>query len=132
MLEKRKSVRIEKSLMVKYSPEIDSKDNWNVAFIKNISEEGMLFDTNKQFQAGDGLLLMLKIPLDPYNWVETKGSVIESRPYVGKTFLTRIKFISINQEQKSLIRSYVTWFLSNNNLNNTDIRRTKKKSRTYI
>jgi len=132
MLEKRKSVRIEKSLMVKYSPEIDSKDNWNVAFIKNISEEGMLFDTNKQFQAGDGLLLMLKIPLDPYNWVETKGSVIESRPYVGKTFLTRIKFISINQEQKSLIRSYVTWFLSNNNLNNTDHSKNEKRKAERI
>jgi len=118
MQEKRKSVRIEKSLMVKYSPETDSKNNWNVSFIKNISEAGMLFDTNKQFQAGENILMMLKIPLDPYNWMEIKGSVIESQPFMGKVFLTRLKFICINEAQIGLIRNYVSWFLSNKNPNN--------------
>lgn len=112
MEEKRKSVRIEKPLTIRYSPEIASKDNWNVSFIKNISESGISFDTNKQFQAGEIILLMFKIPLDPYNWMETKGSVVDSRPYIGKTFLTRLKFTSISEAQVNLIRDYVTWFLS--------------------
>jgi len=132
MLEKRKSVRIEKSLLVKYSPEIDSKDNWNVAFIKNISEEGMLFDTNKQFRTGENILLMLKIPLDPYNWMETKGSVIESCPYIGKSFLTRLKFTSINQEQQKLIRDYVAWFLCNKNHGNAEASQNEKRKAERI
>ena len=115
MEEKRQSVRIEKPLTVRYSPEIDSKDNWNVSFIKNVSETGISFDTNKQFQAGENILLMFKIPLDPYNWLETKGSVVESRPSTGKSFLTRLKFISIKEAQRNLIRDYVTWFLSKEN-----------------
>ena len=127
MEEKRKSVRIEKPLMVKYSPEKDSRDNWNVAFIKNISEEGMLFDTNKQFPAGESILLMLKIPLDPYNWIETKGTVIDSRPFIGSTFLTRLKFTSINQAQKNLIRDYVVWFLSHNSAGNTESSQNEKR-----
>lgn len=118
MQEKRKSIRIEKSLMIRYSPEIGNKDSWNIALIKNISEAGVLFDTNKQFQAGENILLMLKIPLDPYNWMETKGSVVESLPYIGKSFLTRLKFICINEAQRNLIRDYVAWFLSNKNPNN--------------
>ncbi|MFA5349736.1 MAG: PilZ domain-containing protein [Candidatus Omnitrophota bacterium] len=112
MEEKRKSVRIEKPLTIRYSPESNSKDNWNVSFIKNISESGISFDTNTQFQVGEIILMMFKIPLDPYNWMETKGSVVDSHPHIGKTFLTRLKFTSINQTQVNLIRDYVTWFLS--------------------
>lgn len=115
MQEKRQSVRIEKSLMVKYSPEIDSKGNWNISFIKNVSEAGIFFDTNKQFPPGENILIKLKIPLDPNNWIETKGSVIESCHYIGNSFLTRLKFICINETQKNLIKDYVAWFLNNKN-----------------
>ncbi|MDD5561389.1 MAG: PilZ domain-containing protein [Candidatus Omnitrophica bacterium] len=113
MLEKRKSVRIEKPLTIKYSLETEDKKSWDISFIKNVSEAGILFDTNKQFHAGENLLLMFKIPLDPYNWIETKGSVIESLPHTGGSFSTRLKFVSINEDQKKLIRDYVVWFLGN-------------------
>jgi len=112
MQEKRKSIRIEKSLMIRYLPEIDNNDNWNMALVKNISESGVMFDTNKQFPVGENIRLRLKIPFDPHNWLETKGSVVESFPYVGKFFLTRLKFICMNDAQKSLIKDYVTWFLN--------------------
>ena len=115
MQEKRKAIRIEKSLMVKYSPEINNKDNWNISFVKNVSETGILFDTNKQFQAGENILMLLKIPLDPYNWLEIKGSVIESSPYIGKVFLTRLKFICINKAECDLIKNYVGWYLNSKN-----------------
>ena len=112
MQEKRKSVRIEKPLMVKYAQEGGGENNWNVAFIKNISEAGILFDTNKQFPPGENILIMLKIPLDPDNWMETKGIVVESRHFMGSFFLTRLKFTSINDAQRALIKDYVSWFLS--------------------
>ncbi|MFA6129758.1 MAG: PilZ domain-containing protein [Candidatus Omnitrophota bacterium] len=110
MLEKRKSVRIEKSFIIKYSPETSNKNNWDISFIKNVSETGVLFDTNKQFQAAETILVMFKIPFDPYNWIEAKGSVIESAPFIGGSFLTRIKFTSINESQRKLIKDYVAWF----------------------
>ena len=112
MQEKRGSIRIEKSLMIRYSPEINSKGGWDITFIRNISEAGVLFDTNKQFQIGENVLVMLKIPLDPDNWLEAKGSVVESIPYMGKSFLTRLKFNYINDAQSNLIKDYVSWFLN--------------------
>ncbi|MBU0547801.1 MAG: PilZ domain-containing protein [Candidatus Omnitrophica bacterium] len=117
MEEKRKSVRIEKSLMVRYSPETNNKDSWNFSFIKNVSETGILFDTNKQFQIGENIRIMLKVPLDPDNWMEINGCVVESIPYIGKYFLTRLEFICINETQKNLIKDYVSECLSNINLN---------------
>jgi Tfp pilus assembly protein PilZ len=114
MQEKRKTTRIEAFLTLRYSPEISSKDSWNIALIRNISESGVLFDTIKQFQVGENLFLKLKIPLDPDNWMETKGSVVESFPYMGKFFLTRLKFTDFTDAQKSLIKNYVAWFLSKN------------------
>ncbi|MDD5409127.1 MAG: PilZ domain-containing protein [Candidatus Omnitrophica bacterium] len=133
MLEKRKSTRIEKSLIIKYSPDLNSKDNWDISSIKNLSEAGILFDTNKQFQAGENIQLLFKIPFDPYNWIEAKGSVIESIPYIGGSFLTRIKFISINEAQKKLIKDYVDWFLRNkkpDNLASSDNEK-RKAERIY-
>jgi|GEM_PF-196478 Tfp pilus assembly protein PilZ len=113
MEEKRKFIRIEKTLVVKYSSEINNRGNWDLTSVKNISEEGMMLDTSKQFQVGENILLMFKIPLDPFNWIETKGSVIESIPYTGKTFLTRLKFSGISEAQKRLIKDYISWFLGN-------------------
>ena len=129
MEEKRKFIRIKKPLMIRYSPEINNKDNWNIAFIKDISEAGVFFDTNKQFQFGECLLVKLKIPLDPDNWLETKGEVIESLPYIGKSFLTRLKFTCINDTQRNLIKDYVAWFLKDKNpANPISSRNEKRKS----
>jgi len=115
MQEKRRSIRIEKQLMVKYALDCGGEKVWNIAFIKNISEAGILFDTNRQFPAGENILVMLKIPLDPDNWIEAKGVVVDSRPFMGNFFLTRFKFTSLNEPQRTLIKDYVTWFLSTQN-----------------
>jgi len=112
MQEKRKSIRIEKPLMVKYALDCAGENDWNVAFIKNISEAGILFDTNRQFPAGENILIMLKIPLDPDNWIEAKGVVIDSRHFMSNFFLTRLKFTTLNDAQRALIKDYVAWFLS--------------------
>ncbi len=112
MQEKRKSIRIEKPLMVKYALDCAGGKGWNVAFIKNISEAGILFDTNRQFPAGENILVMLKIPLDPDNWIEAKGIVVDSRPFMGNFFLTSLKFTTLNDAQRALIKDYVAWFLS--------------------
>lgn len=99
--------------MIKYLPQGGDREDWKVAFVKNISETGLLFDTNKQFQSGENILLMIKIPLKPDDWIKTGGSVIESFPFVGKSFLTRLKFTGMDQEQRMLIKDYVSWFLNN-------------------
>jgi len=115
MQEKRRSIRISKPLMIRYLPEYGNKKDWNFSFIKNISEAGVLFDTNKQFVEGENLRLMLKIPLDPDNWLETDGRVVESKPFMGNFFLTSAKFTSLKDSQKTLIKDYVEWFLSTQN-----------------
>jgi Tfp pilus assembly protein PilZ len=109
--EKRKSVRVEKPLLVRYSPEAGMKDRWSVSYIKNISEEGLLFDTNKQFIYGEKVNLMIKIPLDPDNWIKTKGSVVESTPFIGRSFLTRLQFTCLEDKQRKLIGDYIVWLL---------------------
>ncbi|MDD5128332.1 MAG: PilZ domain-containing protein [Candidatus Omnitrophica bacterium] len=114
MQEKRQSVRIEKPLMIKYSPETGERNNWDIAYIKNLSETGVLFDTNKQFQAGENILIMFKIPIAPDSWMKTRGCVVESLPFMGKFFLTRLKFTSIDNAQKTLIKDYVNLVLSQN------------------
>jgi len=114
MQEKRKTKRIKKTLVAQYFCESNPKASWDSTCIKNISEEGLLFTTNKQFAAGDILQLMFKIPLDPLNWVKTQGKVINSTVSTGDSFLTRIEFTGLNESQKKLMRDYVDWFLRDN------------------
>jgi len=114
MQEKRKTKRIKKTLTAQYFCESDPKASWDSTCIRNISEKGLLFTTNKQFTAGDILQLMFKIPLDPLNWVKTQGKVINSTVLSGDSFLTSIEFTELNDNQKKLMQDYVDWFLRNN------------------
>ena len=129
MQEKRKTKRIKKTLVAQYFCESYPKASWDATSIMNISEEGLLFTTNKQFAAGEILQLMFKIPLDPLNWVKTQGKVINSTVLSGDSFLTRIEFTSLNDTQKKLMRDYVDWFLRNNpSLNETDWQNENRKA----
>jgi len=131
MLENRKSTRIDKSLVIKYSSGIDKK-TWDISSVKNISETGILFDTNRQFQAGEDILVLFKIPLDPYNWIEANVSVVESTPCIGGAFLTRIKFVSIDEPDRKMIKDYVAWFLRNVKTDNQPLLRNEKRKAERI
>ena len=103
--EKRKTTRIEKVLVARYSSIGQGADSWDSTSIKNISIEGMLLFTNKTFAKGELINLLLKIPFDPLHWIEAKGQVVESL-----TNKTRIKFIELGEAQRKLIGDYVDWF----------------------
>ncbi len=107
--EKRKAPRIEKVLVAKYSLSSQEADCWDSSMLKNISTEGILLYTKKTFAPEEILKLLIKIPSDPFHWMETKGKVVESRANI-----TRIKFTELNEEQRKLVRDYVEWFIKNN------------------
>ncbi|MDD3345351.1 MAG: PilZ domain-containing protein [Candidatus Omnitrophica bacterium] len=119
MQEKRKAVRIAKSLMVKYSPD-GGASGWDVSFIKNISEDGVLFDTGREFPAGSQVSLMFKVPSDLQNWIEAKAEVVASEPFIGKIFLTRFKFIEIGETQKKSVKRYIERIIDPSGARNGD------------
>lgn len=118
--ERRKTVRIKKSLIALYSMEASGqKEKWDQTFIKNISEEGMMITTMKAFQQNATLHFLIKFPLQPFEWKEFRGKVIDSVALktlhddaVSNTYITRIEFLDLKEEQKELLRVYVAWFLS--------------------
>lgn len=112
MEEKRKSFRIEKVLVAQYSECSQEAASWDSTTIKNISAEGMLLHTDKNFEKDQILALRFKLPSDPSQWLIAKGKVIES--YQCKT---RILFIELNEGQKKIIQEYIAWFVKNNPLN---------------
>ncbi|TAM38910.1 PilZ domain-containing protein [bacterium] len=107
--ERRNAPRIEKTLTAKYSQASQCPSCWDSTTIKNISKAGILLNTRKSFPKGETLKLLIKIPFDPFHWLEVEGKVIES---IGNA--TRIKFASLSKEQEQLIRDYVEWLIKYN------------------
>ena len=103
--ERRKAPRINKSLTVKYSQPSQSPI-WDFAIAKNISRKGIFLNTRKNFAKGEILKLLIKVPADPFHWMEVEGKVIES---IGNT--ARLNFIGIAQEQEKMIGDYVEWLI---------------------
>jgi len=109
MEEKRKTTRVEKTLIVQYAQSTPEPLRWDSTTIKNISIDGMLFNTDKIFVNNEQLQLRFSIPTDPFNRIEVIGQVIES---LAKN--TRIKFVNLRDDQKKVISDYVNGLLSNN------------------
>ncbi|MFA4854415.1 MAG: PilZ domain-containing protein [Candidatus Omnitrophota bacterium] len=108
-IERRKAPRIEKALIVKYSQASVSPSCWDSTTIGNISRTGILLNTRKNFLKGETLKLLIKIPFDPFHWMEVEGKVVESSVHN-----TRIKFIGLSKEQEKLIHDYVEWLIKYN------------------
>ena len=111
MEEKRKTIRVEKTLIVQYAQStLDLKPlRWDSTTIKNISIDGMLFNTDKIFVNNEQLQLRFSIPTYPFNRIEVIGEVVESL-----TKKTRIKFVNLREDQKKVISVYVDSLLKNN------------------
>ena len=111
--ERRKSVRLKKALTVRYCYSVDKADKkWDITTIKDISEAGMYITTHQQFSLNDILTFLIKVPSRPLEWVEFTGRVVESKESKVGRHLTRIEFMNLKEEQKELIREYITWFLT--------------------
>ena len=98
-----------------------SKDGiiWDISHIRDFSETGMQVITRGILVAGEILNFRTKIPLEPFDWVEFSGKVIDSTKLknrfdeaVSDAYITRIELINIKDEQKALLRKYVEWFLN--------------------
>jgi len=118
--ERRKSVRIKKGLTVRYSYGIDKDGKkWDITAIRDISETGMCITTHKQFLPNDIITFLIKIPSRPLEWIEFTGRVVGSEKRmtifgesVASSHITRVEFINLKEDQKELIREYITWFLT--------------------
>jgi hypothetical protein len=108
-IERRKAPRIEKALIAKYTQASVSPGCWDSTTIENISRTGILLNTRKNFPKGEILKLLIKIPFDPFHWMEVEGKVVESSVHN-----MRIKFIGLSKEQEKLIHDYVGWLIKYN------------------
>jgi hypothetical protein len=119
MQEKRKTVRVEKTLTVQYahhSTDPFRSLSWDTTTAKNISIEGILLNSNKLFAKKEKLQLRFAIPTDPYNQLEVVGEVIET---FTPSHEIRIKFINLGEPEKKIIGDYVGYLLKNNKKLNT-------------
>ena len=107
--DKRQAPRIEKMLVAQYCQDSEQPSCWDTTAIKNISTKGIFLFTNKSFAKDEIIRLLIKIPFDPFHWMEVKGKVIESL-----TNTTRIMFIELTAEQEKLIHDYVEWLIKSN------------------
>ena len=106
--ERRKTVRIKIPLLIQYS-----KDNvtWDISPVKDFSEMGVRIITRIKFSAGDNLKLKMRIPLKPTECQEFYGKIIDCSESPTQTHVTRIEFVDLSEEQKTLIQSYINKFI---------------------
>ncbi len=107
-IDRRKAPRVEKALTVKYCQPAQGL-NWDFATAKNISRKGIFLNTSKNFAKGETLRLLIKVPTDPFRWMEVEGKVVDS---IGNT--ARVNFIGIGGEQEKVIGDYVEWLMRYN------------------
>lgn len=110
--ERRKAIRIKKTLTLQYCSDLDkAKDVWIAAVIRDISEDGLSFCADKNFSAGEILALRIKFPLNPFQYTELKGKNIYSQELRLGIYLIHLKFIELQEEQKKAIKEYLTWIV---------------------
>ena len=109
--ERRKANRIKKTLTVQYACAGNVDLKWGMSQLKDISDTGLSFTTTENFPPGQNMFFRLKLPTRPYEWIELDGSVVESKSFGGEFRLTRVKFIRLKDEDKTLIKDYIAWFL---------------------
>jgi c-di-GMP-binding flagellar brake protein YcgR len=109
--DRRKNSRIKKTLTVQYARAGSFNLKWEMSQIKDISDTGLSITTAESFSSDQNLLIRLKLPTHPYEWIDLDGSVVESQSFGGEFWLTRVKFIQLKEEDKTLIKDYIAWFL---------------------
>lgn len=102
--ERRKGARITKPLFVQY---FDPTANiWNTSSIRNISEGGICFNTDSDFNPPQAIILRLRLPNNPKETLEIKARVIESKKY-----FTRFEFVEVSDTDKISIKNFIVWSL---------------------
>jgi len=118
--ERRRSVRITKPLMVQYlESEDQDKPRWDTTEAKNISAEGLMISVRRPFEVDSIAHFRLKVPLNPFQWLEFDGRVVACEKAVtgidydsrGSVYLLRIEITAIAPDAKALIKQYIDWYL---------------------
>jgi c-di-GMP-binding flagellar brake protein YcgR len=105
-IEQRKFVRIDTKLVVKIE-EISSIESPNKVFTKNISEGGMLFEYNKQYDIGTVLSLVLRLP-ELEKTIECYGKVVRVEDIGdGELFDIGIMFINVAPEVAKTLVEFI-------------------------
>ena len=94
---RRKHQRMDVNFVVSYRIKETAHD-FDLSQTKNVSPGGMLLTTNKQFQIGTHLAMILRFPLIPQK-IEVTGIVIDSKEVVRNIiYETRIQFMDLDEE----------------------------------
>jgi hypothetical protein len=111
--DRRKNTRIKKNLTVQFASGGNINLKWEMSQIKDISDTGLSITTAENLPEGQNLFIRLKLPTHPYEWIDLEGSVVESKNWGGGFWLTRVKFLQLKDEFKTLIKDYIALFLLN-------------------
>lgn len=118
--EKRCSARVQKNLLIQFSFDTEGPTRkWDVSSIKDIGEKGVSFRATGKFSLGSTILMLIKIPLKPFEWFEVSGKIVSvDEPKIQaaddlQTYFVRVAFLDLEAEQKALIHDYISWCLSN-------------------
>jgi c-di-GMP-binding flagellar brake protein YcgR len=109
--ERRKASRIKRNLTIQYAASGKKELRWEMTLIKDISDTGMLITTGQKFAAEENLYIRLKLPSQPFKLIEITAGVILSANLAGGSYLTRVKFLQLGDDDKKQIKDYITWFL---------------------
>ncbi len=108
MEEKRKGVRVARAIVLRYTQNTSEPLHWDSTSIKDISTEGLLFNSNKIFAKNEIMQLRFTMPTDPLNRLEVASEVVDSFLYGHGT---RVKFINLGEQDKKTIDDYVKYQL---------------------
>jgi hypothetical protein len=106
--EKRKGVRVARAIVLQYAQNTSEPLHWDSTSIKDISTEGLLFNSNKVFAKNEILQLRFTLPTDPLNRLEVASEVVDSFLYGHGT---RVKFTNLGADDKKTISDYVQYQL---------------------
>ena len=107
--ERRKTIRVKIPLLIQYS---NDNVTWDISPVKDFSESGAKIITRTKFSSGDNLKLKIRIPLKPSEYQEFCGKIINCSESLTQTHVTRIEFVDLSEEQKTLIQNYINQFLN--------------------
>jgi c-di-GMP-binding flagellar brake protein YcgR len=113
--EKRKAARIKKPIVIRYQNAVNA-GKWATTTIRDISEGGASVFVDQEFSENSTLNVCFKLPLNPLHELVLQARVISCNGLsnnlaaTGTTYLVRLGFINIEEEDKQQLRDYVAWF----------------------
>ena len=105
--ERRRFKRISRNYIVSYAPIRSEELKFDISQTKNLSEEGLLFISDRKFEKDVVLKIKLRLP-EFSDYVIVQAQVIDSIQRVkGVMYETRARFIEAEQKVRESIRKLV-------------------------